>query len=263
MNFKAYTKDENYASLYTAISTDKSKPNYLSASEIERRKHYIIRASYYLPGKDGLYQTEIGDGEYLSDLRYWTSDSQLPVNYYPPEMWGAFNPVPRVVNLDVAALMNEFEPDGIQVLQEDGETTDDALTEFVRKVFQENGFFSFFTRLFTLSGSMGDAYVHITHGESAAEPEYMLNILPADIVFPVLDFNHRFTERAIRLLYNIDTTLNDDEDNPHLYSEQETEYYAVMTKSGFSVYLDGEHRPEYDVEYTSGIIPVVHFPILR
>lgn len=244
----------------TQVSDTKTEPLYLSQVERDRRESYLIAKAYYNPSPKGLYQTKVDDTNYLHSLREWSTNALYGNKAYGAEMWGAFNPSTRIVETDVAAQMNEFEPTGIRVWNEGGEVNKD-LTQFSHDVFDENGFEAFFQRLFTVSSSQRDGYVR-DELDPKMSTKIKLHVLEPSIVFPVFQ---GYTQIPIAYKIQYDTSLIIDMSvEPSQYEETPNKsFYQLITDRGVATKLDGKFQDDRSYIYNFPELPIVHFPFYR
>ena len=231
----------------------REKPSYLTNTEDERRKTYVIRASYYNPGMEGLYRTPTADNQYLYNMREWTNDSTIANRAYPKEMISYFNPARKLVDTDVAALMNELTPQGIKI------PDSEQMTEFIHQVFRENNFFYLMQKLFTLPAVQGDAYCRVIE-DSEKKSGIRLQVYPADGVYPILDTQQIEKEQAIRIYYDLTLIKNENPTKPHMFTEYPAApHYEALMPEGRVLEVDGVVEEEESWSY-NGKIPMVHFP---
>ena len=257
-NLKPYTADE-IASYFLQVDDTRQESQKLSPTEKERFLLYIIRSAYYQVGKDGLYLTKLVGDNPLHEMRKWSIKPEYGNPNYPDHMAGLFNPVPRLVDTDVAALMNEFTPEGITVYQEDGENIDEALTEKSRNRLIENDFYLFFQRLWTVAASQADNYV-ICRPDDTMQNGIRLTTMPGQCVFPVLKPDDRMTEAAFRIAYTVD--VGSFAPGMEMFTESgEVDYLQIITPYNQQTTLDGDIVEDMTYEYKHPpLLPVVHFP---
>lgn len=260
VNLRLYSTAESTSSkTHSAITDTRDVPTPISQDEAKRRLSYIIQAAYYHPSREGLYQTEVQAGQYLSDVLEWTKESNVSDPHYPRGMRCFYNPVPLFISLDVSSLLNDFKLAGITVIRNGDEAAD--LTTWLRDCLAENKFKQFFRRLFSLSASMGMAYVRAVPTPTM-RTKLRLYTYPADSVYPVLDADDHMRATAFRIWFR--TRSVDLPNDPSMYQEGPLEeYYHFIDAEGQRIYRDNVLDTAISEEWGnrfSGTIPMVAFP---
>lgn len=222
----------------------RSSPHCLSPQERARLEAYRRMERYYRAGMDArgtnsLYGSEIPGQPSLAEFKN-----------LPDFMTSVFNLIPKIVNTDRSALMNNLKPEGIRI------EGDQRGTELLRAILQENSFLLLLSKFFETGISKGDAYLKVMR-DSRKPHGIRLVVLAPETVFPILDPHDCEEVLAYKIMYSYQA-LEESPFKSLLVDGAMHEYLEVITPQEVSVYIDHRLQEERSFELEIEGLPIFH-----